>query len=146
MPTDQRIDPYRGYNFLIEIDGLPRGAFSEVSGLAAEFTAVEYREGTDKQPNMRELPALVKFSNLVFKRGYTDDKTLWQWYVNIFNGQSDRRNVTIVLLNERREQVLRWNAENAWIRKIEGPALKASGNEVAMESMELVHEGLTLEA
>jgi phage tail-like protein len=61
------------------------------------------------------------------------------------NGVDDRRNVTIVLLNERREAVLRWNAENAWISKIEGPALKASSNDVAMESLELVHEGLTLE-
>ncbi len=146
MATDQNPYPYRGYNFIVEVDGLPRGAFSEVSGLSAEITAVEYREGTDKQQNMREMPGLAKFSNLLFKRGYTDDKTLWQWYVNIYNGQPDRRNVTVVLLNERREQVLRWNAENAWIRKIEGPSFKASGNEVAMESMELVHEGLTLEA
>ena len=146
MATDARNDPYRAFNFVVEIDGLPRGAFSEVSGLSAEITAVEYREGTDKQPNPREMPGQVKFSNLVFKRGYTADKTLWQWYTNIFNGQPDRRNVTVVLLNERREQVLRWNAENAWIRKIEGPSLKASANDVAMESMELVHEGLTLES
>ena len=146
MATDARNDPYRAYNFVLEIDGLARGGFSEVSGLSAEVTAVEYREGTDKQPHMREMPGLFKFANVVCKRGYSDDKTLWQWYMNIFNGQADRRNVAIVLLNERREQVLRWNCENAWIRKIEGPALKASGNEVAMESMELVHEGLTLEA
>ena len=65
--------------------------------------------------------------------------------MNITNGVDDRRNVTIVLLNERRQAVLRWHAENAWINKIEGPALKASSNDVAMESLELVHEGLTLE-
>jgi phage tail-like protein len=61
------------------------------------------------------------------------------------NGVDDRRSVTIVLLNERREAVLRWHAENAWINKIEGPTLKASSNDVAMESLELVHEGLTIE-
>ncbi len=145
MATDQRIDPYRAFNFVLEIDGIPKGAFSEVSGLATEIDSVDYREGTDKQPIARKLAGQAKTTNIVCRRGYTVDKSLWQWYVNVFNGQPDRRNVTIVLMNERREQVLRWNAENAWIHKIEGPALKASGNDVAMESMELVHEGLTLE-
>jgi phage tail-like protein len=145
MPTDQRIDPYRAFNFVIEIDGVPRGAFSEVGGLTAEGDSADYREGTDVQPNVRKLVGLRKYTNITLKRGYTADKVLWQWYTNIFNGVADRRNVTIVLMNERREPVLRWNAENAWINKIEGPALKASGNEVAMESIELVHEGLTLE-
>ena len=145
MATDQRIDPYRAFNFVIEIDGVPRGAFSEVGGLTAEGDSADYREGTDVQPNVRKLVGLRKYTNITLKRGYTADKVLWQWYTNIFNGMPDRRNVTIVLLNERREPVLRWNAENAWINKIEGPALKASGNDVAMESVELVHEGLTLE-
>jgi phage tail-like protein len=116
-----------------------------VGGLTAEGDSADYREGTDVQPNVRKLVALRKYTNITLKRGYTADKSLWQWYTNIFNGMPDRRNVTIVLMNERREPVLRWNAENAWINKIEGPALKASGNEVAMESVELVHEGLTLE-
>lgn len=145
MATDQRTDPYRGYNFVLEIDNVPKGAFAEVGGLTADGDSVDYREGTDVQPNVRKLVGLRKFVNLTLKRGYTQDKALWQWYVNIQNGQDDRRNVTIVLLNERREAVLRWHAENAWINKIEGPALKASSNDVAMESLELVHEGLTLE-
>ncbi len=143
--TDQRNDPYRGYNFILEIDNVPKGAFSEVGGLTADGDSVDYREGTDLQPNVRKLMGLRKFTNLTLKRGYTQDKALWQWYTNIMNGVADRRNVTIVLLNERREAVLRWHAENAWINKIEGPALKASSNDVAMESLELVHEGLTLE-
>ena len=145
MATDQRSDPYRGYNFVLEIDRVPKGAFSEVGGLTADGDAVDYREGTDLQPNVRKLMGLRKFTNLTLKRGYTQDKALWQWYTNIMNGVADRRNVTIVLMNEARQPVLRWHAENAWINKIEGPAFKASGNEVAMESVELVHEGLTLE-
>ena len=145
MATDQRNDPYRAFNFVIEIDGVARGAFSEVGGLTAEGDSTDYREGTDVQPNVRKLVGLRKYTNITLKRGYTADKVLWQWYTNIFNGMPDRRNVTIVLMNERREAVLRWNAENAWINKIEGPALKASGNDVAMESVELIHEGLTLE-
>ena len=145
MATDSRTDPYRGYNFFLEIDNVPKGAFSEVGGLTADGDAVDYREGTDLQPNVRKLMGLRKYSNLTLKRGYTQDKALWQWYVNVMNGIADRRNVTIVLLNERRQPVLRWHAETAWINKIEGPALKASSNDVAMESLELVHEGLTLE-
>ena len=145
MATDKRNDPFRAYNFAIEIDGVPSGAFSEVSGLYAEGVAVDYREGTDLQRNVRKLVGLRKYTNLMLKRGYTPDSALWKWYNNIMNGEPDRRNVTIVLMNEARESVLRWHAENAWINKIEGPAFKASGNEVAMESVELVHEGLTLE-
>lgn len=146
MATDQRNDPYRGYNFVLEIDNVPKGAFSEVGGLTAEGDSVDYREGTDLQANVRKLMGLRKYTNLTLKRGYTQDKALWAWYTNVMNGLPDRRNVTIVLMNERREAVLRWHAENAWINKIEGPALKASSNDVAMESVELVHEGLTLEA
>jgi phage tail-like protein len=145
MANDQRLDPFRGFNFVLTIDNIPRGAFSEVSGLTAEGDAVDYREGSDLQPNVRKLVGLRKYSNITLKRGYTQDKTLWQWFTNIANGLPDRRNVTIVLHNERREPVMRWHAESAWINKIEGPSLKASGNEIAMESVELVHEGLTLE-
>ncbi len=145
MPTGERRDPYRAFNFHLQIDGVPLGAFSEASGLTADGDAVDYREGTDQQNNVRKLTGLRKYSNITLKRGYTQDKSLWRWYGNIANGQDDRRNVTIVLMNERHEPVLRWHAENAWINKIEGPALKAAGNDIAIESVDLVHEGLTLE-
>ena len=95
---------------------------------------------------MRKLAGLRKYTNITLKRGYTQDISLWAWYANIHNGVADRRNVTIILMNEERKPVLRWHAENAWINKIEGPSFKASGNEVAIESVELVHEGLTIEA
>jgi phage tail-like protein len=146
MATADRRDPYRAFNFQLEIDGVPLGAFSEASGLTADGDAVDYREGTDRQSNVRKLVGLRKYTNITLKRGYTQDQSLWTWHNNIVNGQPDRRNVTIVLMNEARQPVLRWHAENAWVNKIEGPALKASGNEVAMESVELVHEGLTIEA
>jgi phage tail-like protein len=145
MPTAERRDPYRAFNFQLEIEGVPLGAFSECSGLTAEGDAVDYRDGTDLQPNVRKLVGLRKYSNITLKRGYTQDKSLWQWYTNIHNGLPDRRNVTIILLNEEHVAVLRWHAENAWINKIEAPSFKASGNEVAIESVELVHEGLTIE-
>lgn len=145
MATADRRDPYRSFNFQLEIDGIPLGAFAEASGLTAEGDAVDYREGTDRQNNVRKLVGLRKYTNITLKRGYTQDRSLWRWYVNIVNGEADRRNVTIVLMNEKREAVLRWHAENAWVNKIEAPSFKASGNEIAMESIELVHEGLTVE-
>jgi phage tail-like protein len=146
MATAERRDPFRAFNFQLEIEGIPLGAFSECSGLTAEGDAVDYREGTDLQPNVRKLVGLRKYSNITLKRGYTPDQSLWQWYGNIHNGLADRRNVTIILMNEEHRPVLRWHAENAWVNKIEGPSLKASGNDIAIESVELVHEGLTIEA
>lgn len=145
MPTDTRNDPFRGYNFRVEIDGLPVAAFSEVSGLTADGDAVDYREGTDTINNVRKLVGLRKYANLMFKRGYTQNATLWDWYKRIAGGQLDRRNGSVVLMNEAHRDVMRWNFDNAWINKIEGPSLNASHNEVSIESMELCHEGLSFE-
>lgn len=145
MPTAERNDPYRAHNFRIEIDGLTVGAFSEVSGLVADGDAADYREGTDRVNSVRKLPALRKYPNITLKRGYTQNRELWTWYRNIANGVADRRNGAIILMDEARNDVLRWNFVNAWPNKIEGPSLNASNNEVAMESMELVHEGLEIE-
>ena len=145
MPTGTRNDPYRAFNFRIEIDNLTVGAFSECSGLSSDGDAVDYREGTDIPLNVRKLVGLRKYANIMLKRGYTQNTELWDWYTNIVNGIPDRRNGTIILMDEARNDVMRWNIENAWINKIEGPTFKANGNEIAMESVELVHEGLTLD-
>jgi phage tail-like protein len=145
MPTGTRTDPYRSFNFRVEIDGLTVGSFSECSGLSTEGDAVEYREGTDVPLTVRKLMGLHKYNNVTLKRGYTQNTELWDWYTNIVNGKADRRNGSIILMDEERKDVMRWGMENAWIRKIEAPSFKASGNEVAIESVELVHEGLTLE-
>ncbi len=144
MPTDTRADPYRGFNFRVEIDSTEAGVFSEASGLTAEGDPVEYRGGED--PNWsRKLTGLRKFANISLKRGYVKDDTLWKWYVNIANGIDDRRNGSIILMDEEHKDVMRWNFENAWLNKIEGPSMNATGNEVAIESIELCHEYLVLE-
>jgi phage tail-like protein len=144
MPTGTRTDPYRAFNFRVEVDGLTVGSFSEVSGLSSDGDAVDYREGTDLPLNVRKLIGLRKYSNLTLKRGYTTNRELWDWYTNIVNGVQDRRNGSIILMDEQRNDVMSWDFENAWINKIEAPSFKASGNEIAIESVELVHEGLTL--
>lgn len=144
MATGQRNDPYRSFNFRVEVDGLTVGSFSEVGGLTSDGDAVDYREGTDLPLTVRKLMGLRKYGNISLKRGYTPNRELWDWYRNIVNGVADRRNGTIVLMDEERRDVLRWNFENGWINKIEAPSFKASGNEIAIESVEIVHEGLTL--
>jgi phage tail-like protein len=146
MATATRVDPYRTFNFRVDVEGLSVGAFSEVSGLSSDGDMVEYREGTDVPLTVRKLTGLRKYANITLKRGYTQNQELWNWYRNIVNGLPDRRNGTIVLMDEERNEVMRWNFENAWINKIEAPTFNAKGNEVAIESVELVHEGLTLEA
>ena len=145
MTNAKRTDPYVALNFRVEIDGLTVGSFSECSGLTAEVNVVEYREGTDTSLTTRKLQGLQKYSTITLKRGYTQNTELWNWYRNIVNGVADRRNGSIILMDEERNDVMRWSITNAWIRKIEGPAFKADGNEVAVESVELVHEGLMLE-
>ena len=145
MATDERIDPFRTFNFHLQFNGQIIGGFSEVTGLTADGDTVDYREGSDLQLNVRKLTGMRKFGPVTCKRGYTLDKTLWTWYSNISNGIPDRRDVTIVLLNEARQEVIRWNLENTLLNKISGADLKASGNEVAIETVELVHEGLTIE-
>jgi phage tail-like protein len=140
-----RKDPYGRFNFRLEIDGIAQAAFSEVSGLATGTEVIEYREGSDLPNTVRKLPGLTKYSNIVLKRGVTADGSLWSWYKNVINGVHDSRNGSIILRNKQGEDVLRWNFQNGWPCKWEGPVLKATSSEVAIESIEITHEGLELE-
>jgi phage tail-like protein len=143
--TGKREDPYRSFNFLVEIDNAPVAGFSEVSGLSQDGDVIEYREGSDVPLTVRKLTGLRKFANITLKRGYTTGRDLWRWRLNILNGRTDRRNGSIVLLDEERNRVVEWQFENGWISKYEGPMLNAKGNEVAIETVEICHEGLRIE-
>ncbi len=138
-------DPYRSFNFLVEIDAVTVAGFSEVSGLTAETEVIEYRTG-GMLGGARKLPGLTKYTNITLKRGMTQNLELWNWYKNVVEGKTDRRSASIVLLNEAHQEVLRWNVVNAWPRKWDGPALNARYNEIAIETLELAHEGLELVA
>lgn len=138
-----RVDPYAQYNFIVEIDGVTRAGFTEVGGLTTEQDAIDYRDGNETA-TVRKLPGLRKYSNITLKRGFTQDKELWQWRKTTIDGLTERRSGSIVLLDEARNEVLRWNFSEGWIIKWEGPALKATANEIAIESLEIVHEGLEL--
>ena len=140
--ANTRIDPFRGFNFRIELDNTSVAAFRECGGLTMSTDSVDYREGTDRPLTVRKLPGLSKTSNVTMKRGITVNEDLWNWYKNLLNGVPDRRNGAIVLQDEQHNDVMRWNFENGWICKWEGPELNANGNDVAIETIELTHEGL----
>jgi phage tail-like protein len=144
MATAARVDPLRGYCFRVEIDQIQVAAFRECGGLTLTTDAVDYREGADPPLSVRKLTGLRKYTNLTLKRGYTNNEDLWNWYKNIINGVTDRRSGAIVLQNEEHQDQLRWNFENGWICKWEGPALNATSNDVAIESIEICHEGVVL--
>jgi len=126
-------------------DSQQTSSFSEVSGLTMEADAIDYRGGADKQLTVRKVPGLRKTGNVTLKRGIVPSEAgngLFEWYNSINTGSVQRRTVTISLLNEARELVMTWTVRDAWPVKIEGPGLKGSGNEIAIESMELVNEGV----
>jgi phage tail-like protein len=145
MPTGEREDPYRGFNFRLEIDGSSVASFRECSGLSFTTDAVEYREGTDVPLHVRKLTGLRKFANISLRRGMTQNRELWDWYRNVLNGEEDRRGGAVVLQDEQHADVLRWNFEGGWVSKWEGPALNATSNDVAIESIDIAVERVELE-
>ena len=136
-----RNDPLAAFNFLVEIDNVAEATFSEVTGLEVEVAAIEYRSGADKLLTVRKLPGLAKYTNIVLKRGVTADLRLWQWIKGVLDGNAQRANVNITLLNNQRLPVVKWHVREAWPCKYEGPDLNAKGNDVAIETLELCHEG-----
>lgn len=143
MPSARR-DPYKNFRFLVEIDGDTTSGFMCVSGLGAEAEVIEYREGADGLTSSRKLPGRVKYPNVTLKRGLTSDPFLWDWWRTLLADPVQRRTVTIILLDDARQPMLRWQLREAWIARIEFSELDAEGNEVAIESVELAHEGLEL--
>ena len=143
MPTGKRNDPFAAFNFTVEIEEVTVAGFSEVTGLDFETDVIDYRTGNEEN-RVRKLPGLKKFTNIVLSRGFTDSRELWEWRKKVMDGKTDRKSGSIVLHNEAREPVLRWNFREAWPSKWHGPAMKASGNEVAIEKMEICVEGIEL--
>lgn len=144
MPPSSRNDPYKNCNFLVEIDGITLAGFSEVTGISSEVDVIEYREGGDQI--VRKLPGLVKFGNITLKRGVTKTSELWNWHKRILDGVSDRRNGVITLLDDARTAQVRWKFFEAFPQKYEGPALRAKGNEVAIETLTLCCERIERES
>lgn len=137
--------PNLNLHFQVEWGGTRLG-FSEVSGLSIEVETIEYREGNSPDYSVTKMPGMPKYSNLVLKRGIVaGDNEFYEWLNTINLNQVERRDITISLLNEEHTPTMVWKARNAFPVKIEAPSLKASGNEVAIETLEIAHEGLVIE-
>jgi phage tail-like protein len=141
MPTGQRVDPYANFNFLVEIDGVTRAAFSDATGFDTTIDVHEYREGGENT-TVRKLPGPTKYSNIVLKWGLTDDHELYDWILQSVKGNVQRKNGSIVALDLQGNEKVRWNFRNAWPTKWHGPDFSAKGNDAAIETLELAHEGI----
>jgi phage tail-like protein len=141
MATGVIRDPYGTFNFLVEIDGITRAAFQQVSGFDSTTDVIEHREGGDNL-STRKLPGMTKYSNIVLKWGMTEDRDLYDWHRRVVEGEIERKNGSIVLLNRKREEVARWNFMRAWPTKWDGPDLNAETADAAIETLELAHEGV----
>lgn len=143
MAAGKRKDPYKSFRFLVEIDGIVQGGFNEVTIPESAQDPIEYREGSD-MPTVRKIPGLIKYGNVVLKWGTTDSLELYAWRKEVENGQmaSARKNMAVIVLDEEGNPVSRWEFREAWPTKYDAPDLKATGNEIAIETLEIAHEGM----
>lgn len=137
-----RADPYRQFRFRVEIDGVTQGGFSECTFGDTTTDVAEYREG-DEPPRQRKLSGLTKFGNITLKWGITDSMELYEWRQQVIDtgAEGARRNLSIILIDEAGSDKARWNIERAWPSKYDPADFNAKGNDVAIETLEIVHEG-----
>jgi phage tail-like protein len=139
----QRVDAARNFNFLVELDGgIVRASFIECSGLDATTEVIETREGGENT-TVRKLPGKTMYSDITLKWGVTDSDELWRWRQQIIDGDVQRKSGSVVVFDlANSQEVARWDFVDAWPTKWEGPALNATGNELAIETLVLAHEGI----
>lgn len=137
--------PIPKFHFRVEWGGTNIG-FSEVSGLNIENKVIEYRDGISPEYSKIKMPGMREYSNITLKRGtFKGDNEFYKWLNTISLNTVERRDLTISLLNEKHEPVVVWKVTNAFPVKIQSTDLKADGSEVAIEQLDLAHEGLTIE-
>lgn len=137
--------PLPAFHYQVEWGG-EKISFSEVSGLTMEVQTIEYRDGDSKQYEPLKMPGIPKYSNITMKKGILPkDNRFFDWINTTALNKVERKDIIISLLNEAHEPVMTWKAVNAFPVKVEGPGLKSTGNETAIESIEVAHEKLTIE-
>ena len=135
--------PYRNFRFRLEIDGLDAGSFSEVSGFDATMDVVEYRAGDDPAITPTKLPGLIKYGNITLKWGSSETMVLYDWLIDITEGTIEKKTVTLTALDEEGSPAASWRCINAWPVKYTAPDYNGTSSEIAIETIELAHEGLT---
>jgi phage tail-like protein len=136
-----RNDPLRNFRFRLEIGGISEAHFSEVTGFDISTDAIDYREGDDPT-HVRKLPGLNKYGNVTLKRGITSSMDIYKWHKSIVDGKTDRKTVAIVVLDEEGKDKARFQITEAWPIKYDPMDLNAKGNDVSIETLELVNEGV----
>ena len=139
--------PLPKFHFSVEWGGTRIG-FTEASGLDAESEVIEYREGSSREYSKVKMPGMQKYSNVTLKRGtFTADNDFFDWWKTTRTlGTPERRDIIVSLLNESHTPVFVWKIKNAFPTKVQATDLKSDGNEVAIETLELAHEGIEMEA
>jgi phage tail-like protein len=141
--TGERVDPYRSFNFLVEIDNIAQASFVECSGLSSTTEVIENREGGDNT-TVHKLPGKTMYGDLSLKWGLTSSRLLWDWRQDIVLGRVIRKNGSIVVFDlANAMEVMRWHFFNAWPTRWEGPAFNARGSDLAIDTLVLAHEGIT---
>jgi phage tail-like protein len=137
--------PLPKFHFQVEWGGTMIG-FTEVSGLDVETEVIEYRDGVMPEYGKAKMPGMQKYSNITLKRAvFRSDNEFFEWWNTVKLNTIQRRDLIISLLNEEHEPVMVWKVKNAWPAKIQATDLKSDANETAIDSIELAHEGLTIQ-
>ena len=139
----ERKDPYKNFRFLVEIDGITQGGFTDVTIPDSTQTVIEYREGNEPITS-RKQAGLIKYGDITLKKGTTDSLDLYNWRKLVEDGKlkEARRNIAVMVLDDEGKPTARWEFENAWPSKYDAPDLKATGNEIMIENLTIVHEGM----
>lgn len=137
--------PLPKFYFMVDWGSTTNIPFQEVSGLEIQAEALEYRHGNSPVFSKINMPGMVKNNNITMKKGvFANDNSFWDWYAKIKMNTIERQNVVIKLLDEGGNPTMTWTLNNAWPTKISSTDLKSDANEVAVESIEIMHEGLTI--
>ena len=138
----QQQETFTNFNFIVEIDGITIASFLEVSGLESTIEVIEYSVGNSPGLPVQKIPGRTRYSNLVLKSGVTDNDELFKWHQEWASGATtDRKQVRIVLMDAGGIEKRSWRIRRAWPAKYVGPTFNALANEVAIETIELAHEG-----
>jgi phage tail-like protein len=136
------VDPYRAYTFNLLIQNVAAGHFTEVNGLGVRIEQISYREA-GLNSTVRAVPGRVSYSAVTLRYGLTSSRDLWNWLMEAVEGRVRRTQVSIAMLDPTGSQeVMRWNLVNAWPKEWLGAPLVAVGNELAIETLTLAHEGV----
>jgi phage tail-like protein len=138
-----RVDPYKGFRFRVEIDGIQQAGFMECSAVGSHVEVIEYREGGEPS-TVRKLPGKTSYPDLTLKWGTTDSQDLYEWHRAAVRGQVTRKTGSVVQLDDTGAEKMRWHFYMAWPSKWDGPTFSAKGNDVSVQTLTLTCERIEL--